>query len=80
MTLFQPNVKVKVWGISWSSINLGIGLGPLIGLSLIEHISFAAVSAILTACVVLGYIFCFFIPLANKPLSTASVEKRKSSA
>ena len=61
------------------SINLGIVLGPLIGLSLIQHISFAAVSAILTACVVLGYIFCFFIPLANKPLSTASVEKKKLS-
>src|SRR5699024_7328858 len=43
------------------SINLGIVLGPLLGLSLIQPLSYPMVAAILAAIVCLGFIFCFMI-------------------
>src|SRR5690606_2218634 len=45
------------------SVNLGIVLGPLIGLGLIPYLSYTLVTAILTALVLIGYIFCFLIPV-----------------
>lgn len=45
------------------SINLGIVLGPLLGLSLIQPLSYPMVAAILAAIVCLGFIFCFMIPV-----------------
>lgn len=47
------------------SVNLGIVLGPLLGLSLIPYLSYTMISAILAAIVFLGFIFCFMIPLTN---------------
>jgi len=45
------------------SVNLGIVLGPLIGLSLIQPLSYALVATILAAIVCLGFVFCFLIPI-----------------
>lgn len=61
------------------SINLGIVLGPLIGLTLIQHTSFANISALLLACVVLGFIFCLMIPLQNKAKEPVPLQPKKLS-
>lgn len=45
------------------SVNLGIVLGPLIGLSLIPYLSYTMVTAVLVAMIFIGYIFCFLIPV-----------------
>lgn len=59
------------------SINLGIVLGPLLGLTLIQSVSYPIVAGILAFTVCLGFLFCFLIPIQaaeKKPISTA---KRK---
>lgn len=45
------------------SINLGIVLGPLIGLSFIQQFSYQTVTAILAGIICLGFAFCFLIPV-----------------
>lgn len=47
------------------SINLGIVLGPLLGLTLLLSLSYTGVAAILAAIICLGFIFCFMIPIQN---------------
>ena len=45
------------------SVNLGIVLGPMIGLMLIQPLGYTTVTAILALIVLIGYAFCFTIPL-----------------
>jgi predicted MFS family arabinose efflux permease len=52
------------------SVNLGIVLGPLIGLTLIQPLSYSMVASILAAVVCLGFIFCFLIPIHTPPSPT----------
>lgn len=61
------------------SVNLGIVLGPLIGLTLIQHTSFSHISTLLLGCVVLGFIFCFLIPLQNKAKESSEHSQKKLS-
>ena len=61
------------------SVNLGIVLGPLIGLGLIQSISYANISTLLSVSVWVGFAFCLMIPLmanANK-VQVESTPKRK---
>ena len=60
------------------SINLGIVLGPLIGLTLIQPLSYLSVAAILAAIVCLGYVFCFMIPVQNEQHQRPVVTEKKS--
>lgn len=59
------------------SINLGIVLGPLLGLSLIQPFSYAIVASIFAAIICLGFIFCFLIPIQDVPKIKQDLEKRK---
>src|SRR5690606_15920324 len=54
------------------SINLGIVLGPLLGLTLIQPLSYTMVAAILAGIICIGFIFCFMIPIQTeaKPVLT----------
>lgn len=61
------------------SVNLGIVLGPLIGLSLIQPLSYAVVASILAAIVCLGFIFCFLIPIHTTTSSMLAPQKRQLS-
>ena len=61
------------------SVNLGIVLGPLIGLSLIQPLSYAVVASILAAIVCLGFVFCFLIPIHTTTLNTLAPQKRQLS-
>ncbi|MFU9045731.1 MFS transporter [Acinetobacter tibetensis] len=61
------------------SVNLGIVLGPLIGLSLIQPLSYAVVASILAAVVCLGFIFCFLIPIHATTSNTLAPQKRQLS-
>ncbi|MFV5490783.1 MFS transporter [Acinetobacter sp. ASP199] len=45
------------------SVNLGVVLGPFIGLGLIPYLSYTMVTAVLVAMIFIGYIFCFLIPV-----------------
>lgn len=61
------------------SINLGIVLGPLIGLTLIQQFSYSTVTAILAAIICLGFAFCFLIPIQKMPKVHLKAVKRKLS-
>lgn len=61
------------------SVNLGIVLGPLIGLSLIQPLSYAVVASILAAIVCLGFVFCFLIPINKTTSNTPAPQKRQLS-
>jgi len=61
------------------SVNLGIVLGPLIGLSLIQPLSYAVVASILAAIVCLGFIFCFLIPIHATTSNMLAPQKRQLS-
>ncbi|MHA3892088.1 MFS transporter [Acinetobacter sp. GXMZU3951] len=61
------------------SVNLGIVLGPLIGLTLIQPLSYSMVASILAAVVCLGFIFCFLIPIHTQPSTTATPLKKSLS-
>jgi len=54
-------------------------LGPLIGLTLIQQLSYPTVTAILAALICLGFIFCFLIPIQAIPKMQAKPVKRKLS-
>ncbi|WP_353142514.1 MFS transporter [Acinetobacter pragensis] len=68
--------KGEGMGYFLMSVNLGIVLGPLIGLTFIQSMSYTAVAAILAAFVVLGFIFCFLIPLPSHQKPEPAVQKR----
>lgn len=55
--------KAEGMGYFVMSVNLGIVLGPLIGLSLIETWSYVQVSTLLIALIFIGFTFCFLIPV-----------------
>lgn len=59
------------------SVNLGIVLGPFIGLTLTEYLSYTHITAILVTLVSIGLAFCFFIPVKEykKPPTTAYQKK-----
>lgn len=59
------------------SVNLGIVLGPLIGLSLIPYLSYTMVTAVLVAMIFIGYIFCFLIPVQEVKQPDSEAEKSK---
>lgn len=59
------------------SINLGIVLGPLLGLSLIQPFSYPIVASIFAIIICLGFIFCFIIPIQDMPKVKHGLEKRK---
>lgn len=62
------------------SINLGIVLGPLMGLTLIQSTSYFTVTSILAAIICLGFTLCFFIPIQNNRVSSPQLTaKRKIS-
>ena len=61
------------------SVNLGIVLGPLLGLSLIEYWSYFEVSTLLIALVFIGFGFCFLIPV-KEPEKFAGHSNQKSIA
>lgn len=71
--------KGEGMGYFLMSVNLGIVLGPLIGLTFIQSMSYTAVAAILAAFVVLGFIFCFLIPLPNHQKPESAAQKRSLS-
>lgn len=59
------------------SINLGIVLGPLLGLTLIQPLSYTMVAAILAGIICIGFIFCFMIPIQTeaKPVLTKGKQR-----
>ena len=61
------------------SVNLGIVLGPLIGLSLIQPLSYAVVATILAAIVCLGFVFCFLIPVQAETSTMQKMQKKQLS-
>lgn len=58
------------------SVNLGIVLGPLIALTLIQDFSYLFVTSILASIIFLGFIFCFMIPIA-KHVPAVTMAKRR---
>lgn len=61
------------------SINLGIVLGPFLGLTLIQSASYPMVAGILAFSVCLGFLFCFFIPIQQTTQKLTPPVKRKLS-
>ena len=59
------------------SINLGVVLGPLIGLTLIQPFAYTTVAGILAAIICLGFIFCFMIPIQAETKSVITQVKRR---
>lgn len=59
------------------SINLGVVLGPLIGLTLIQPFAYTTVAGILAATICLGFIFCFMIPIQAETKSVITQLKRR---
>ncbi len=60
------------------SVNLGIVLGPLLGLTLMQDFSYLFVTSILAGIIVLGFIFCFMIPIAQYIPTPQPVQRRLS--
>jgi predicted MFS family arabinose efflux permease len=71
------NRKGEGMGYFVMSVNLGIVLGPLIGLSLIQQLSYQMVAAILAGIICLGFAFCFLIPIQETIKSQVETVKRK---
>lgn len=61
------------------SINLGIVLGPLLGLTLLQPFGYINVTTLLAFIICVGFAFCFLIPIAKDAPVQISVEKRKLS-
>ncbi len=57
------------------SINLGLVLGPLIGLSLISALGYHRITLILAAVICLGFVCCLMIPI--KEISKAIANEKK---
>ncbi|WP_298144459.1 MFS transporter [uncultured Acinetobacter sp.] len=60
-----PERKGEGMGYFVMSVNLGIVLGPLLGLTLLQDFSYLLISSLLAGIIFLGFIFCFMIPIAN---------------
>ena len=62
------------------SVNLGIVLGPLLGISLIQTWSYSIIATVLAVIISLGFAFCFMIPLREpEKTDTAAIVRRKLS-
>lgn len=59
-----PERKGEGMGYFVMSVNLGIVLGPLLGLTLLQDFSYLFISSLLAGIIFLGFIFCFIIPIA----------------
>ena len=73
------NRKGEGMGYFVMSVNLGIVLGPLIGLTLIQQLSYQMVAAILAGIICLGFAFCFLIPIQESIKIQGETVKRKLS-
>lgn len=73
------NRKGEGMGYFVMSVNLGIVLGPLIGLTLIQQLSYQMVAAILAGIICLGFAFCFLIPVQETIKTQVKTVKRKLS-
>lgn len=73
------NRKGEGMGYFVMSVNLGIVLGPLIGLTLIQQLSYQMVAAILAGIICLGFAFCFLIPIQETIKNQVKTVKRKLS-
>lgn len=62
------------------SINLGIVLGPLIGLSLIEYWSYFQITTLLIALVFIGFAFCLMIPVKESENIIQTIPEKKGLA
>lgn len=62
------------------SVNLGIVLGPLLGISLIQSWSYSTIATVLAVIISLGFAFCFMMPLREpEKADTATTVRRKLS-
>ena len=59
------------------SVNLGIVLGPLIGLSLIEYWSYFQITTLLIALVFIGFAFCLMIPVKEPEHIIQTIPEKK---
>lgn len=59
------------------SVNLGIVLGPLIGLSLIEYWSYFQITTLLIALVFIGFAFCLMIPVKEPDYIIQTIPEKK---
>jgi predicted MFS family arabinose efflux permease len=73
------NRKGEGMGYFVMSVNLGIVLGPLIGLTLIQQLSYQMVAAILAGIICVGFAFCFLIPIQETIKTQVETVKRKLS-
>ncbi|BCT89101.1 MFS transporter [Acinetobacter variabilis] len=62
------------------SVNLGIVLGPLIGLSLIEYWSYFQITTLLIALVFIGFAFCLMIPVKESENIIQTIPDKKGLA
>ncbi|WPC33624.1 MFS transporter [Acinetobacter sp. YWS30-1] len=62
------------------SVNLGIVLGPLIGLSLIEYWSYFQITTLLIALVFIGFAFCLMIPVKRPENIIQTIPDKKGLA
>jgi len=62
------------------SVNLGIVLGPLIGLSLIEYWSYFQITTLLIALVFIGFAFCLMIPVKDPENIIQTIPEKKGLA
>ncbi|WP_180053225.1 MFS transporter [Acinetobacter sp. YH12236] len=62
------------------SVNLGIVLGPLIGLSLIEYWSYFQITTLLIALVFIGFAFCLMIPVKETENIIQTIPEKKGLA
>lgn len=62
------------------SVNLGIVLGPLIGLSLIEYWSYFQITTLLIALVFIGFAFCLMIPVKEPDYIIQTIPEKKGLA
>ncbi|WP_180002049.1 MULTISPECIES: MFS transporter [unclassified Acinetobacter] len=62
------------------SVNLGIVLGPLIGLSLIEYCSYFQITTLLIALVFIGFAFCLMIPVKEPENIIQTIPEKKGLA
>ena len=61
------------------STNLGVVIGPLIGLTVIQYFSFSVLFLILSILMSIGFIFCLFIPVIDSSAQYLQKKSKKTS-